>query len=121
MPPRNWKFRVDDILKAIEAVEDYTDDLDASTFEARRIVIDAVLRNLTVIGEAAAGIPDEIKARAPEVPWQDVIGMRNIVVHEYFGVSLPIVWHTAKAELPKLRESLLALLAKMPSEASDFQ
>ncbi len=119
MPPRSWRFRIRDILNAIAAVERYTGDLDESTFEVERMVVDAVLRNLTVIGEAAVNIPDQIRQVAPGVPWPEVIGMRNIVVHEYFGVSLPIVWHTIRVELPQLRESLLELVARIPDETDD--
>ena len=119
MPPRSWRFRVDDILKAIDAVEVYTEGLDGDGFEAERMVVDAVLRNLSVIGEAAVNIPEEIRQLAPGVPWPDVIGMRNIVVHEYFGVSLPVVWHTIRVELPQLRESLLDLIARGPAETND--
>ena len=117
MPRRLWRFRVQDILDAIDAIETYTAELDEESFEDERVVVDAVLRNLTVIGEAAANLPDGITCLAPHVPWQSVIGMRNIIVHEYFGVSLPMVWQTVTSDLPALREQLESLLLSGPEDS----
>jgi len=70
---------------------------------------DAVVRNLEIIGEAAKNIPESIKEKFPVVPWQSVIDMRNKLIHEYFGVSFPIVWETVKSDLPLLKEKLKEL------------
>ncbi len=117
MPRRHWRFRVQDMLGAIAAAETYCEGPDAGSFRESGVIVDAVLRNLTVIGEAAAGLPPEICALAPGIPWGDLRGMRNVLVHEYFGVSLEIVWQTVQDDLPQLREQLADLLASLPEEA----
>ncbi|MDF1536878.1 MAG: DUF86 domain-containing protein, partial [bacterium] len=72
--------------------------------------IDAVIRNLTVVGEAAGHIPEEIIERYPDVPWAEMRGIRNIVVHEYFGVSIPIIWKTVQEDIPSLTPLLQEIL-----------
>jgi uncharacterized protein with HEPN domain len=74
------------------------------------MVVDAVLRNFSIIGEAARFIPDAVKTDNPQVPWEQITGMRNIIIHEYFGVSLEILWHSIQNELPDLEEQLKMIL-----------
>lgn len=102
MPPRDWRLRINDILEAIAKVERYTAGMTFQAFCADERTVDAVVRNLTVIGEAARHLPPEIEARHPELPWARLRGVRNVVVHEYFGVDLNILWETAKRNLPPL-------------------
>jgi uncharacterized protein with HEPN domain len=116
MPPRSWVFRIRDIIDAIDRVADYSEGIDEKTFIENSMIVDAVLRNFIVIGEAIRHVPAEIRDRHEEIPWLDVQDMRNIVVHEYFGVSLPIVWHTAIHDLPTLRDQLQPLLAESDSD-----
>ena len=108
MPPRDWRLRVEDILDAADRIEAYIAGLDFGQFQADRKTVDAVIRNLEVIGEAAGHL-----SRAQEVPcdipWTDVSGMRNILIHEYFGVDLGIVWQTITVDLPLLRATLSPL------------
>ena len=99
MPPRVWVFRVKDILEAIRRIEDYTEGMTFETFRDDAKTQDAVLRNIAVIGEAARHIPEELVKRNPTIPWPD---MRDIVIHEYFGVSLKIVWETIQNDIPPL-------------------
>jgi uncharacterized protein with HEPN domain len=96
VPPRDWKFRIRDILKAIVAIEDYTREMTYEGFVDDRKTVDAVIFNLTIIGEAANHLPDEIISNYPEIPWRDMRDMRNFVIHEYFGISDRIVWNTIK-------------------------
>ena len=79
-------------------------------FKADDRTIDAVLRNLEVIGEAAGHIPPEVIDRSREIPWDKMRALRNIVAHEYFGVKLPIVWETIERRLPLLKADLKRLL-----------
>jgi uncharacterized protein with HEPN domain len=111
MPPRGWRLRVEDILEAINKTQRYVSDLSFDEFCADDKVIDAVVRNLEVIGEAARHIPPEIESRYTDVPWGEMRGMRNILVHEYFGINLSILWHTVKENLPPVIEDLEKLLA----------
>ena len=88
---REWRVRVQDILDSIAAIQTYTVGMDYSAFAQDRKTIDAVLRNITVIGEAASQVPDSLQTASPDVPWRDMRDMRNVVVHEYFGINRQIL------------------------------
>jgi len=103
---RDWLFRITDILDAITAVEKYVKGMTYEDFIADRKTVDAVVRNLIIIGEAAAHVPEEICQLRREIPWTDMRAMRNFVVHEYFGVSDKILWDTAQADLSPLFPAL---------------
>ena len=103
MPPeRGWKLRISDILDAIAAIQEYTAGMDLNRFTEDRKTVDAVVRNFTIIGEAVIRIPEQVISENPESPWRDMSDMRNIVVHEYFGVSNKILWETIQSDLPPL-------------------
>ncbi len=102
MPHRDWLFRISDILGAISAIEAYVKGMSYEDFIADRKTVDAVIRNMIIIGEAASHVPEDIFANYPEVPWNDMRAMRNFVVHEYFGVSDKILWDTVQVDLPPL-------------------
>jgi uncharacterized protein with HEPN domain len=110
VPHRDWQIGVRDILEAAQKILYHTETLDFETFVMDEWMVDAVLRNFTVIGEAANHLPAEVKEAHPEVPWTDMSDLRNIVVHEYFGVDLNIIWHTIREELPGLIPLLEAML-----------
>jgi len=110
VPRRDWTFRVQDILDAIAAIRDYTESMEFPDFIADRRTVDAVIRNLIIVGEAATHIPEEVCARHPVIPWAEMCAMRNLVVHEYFGVSDTILWDTVRRDLPALDEPLRRLL-----------
>lgn len=110
MPPRAWKLRIRDILGAISAVQGYTAEMEYEAFVTDRKTVDAVIRNLIVIGEAASHVPDEVVSTHTDIPWRDMRDMRNFVVHEYFGVSDRILWDTVQSNLPPLIPLLKQLL-----------
>ncbi len=112
MPPREWRLRVEDILEAITRIETYTRDMTEDAFVNDSKTIDAVVRNLEIIGEASCHIEDPILQAAPEVPWDKMRGLRNVVAHEYFGVDVGIIWQTVKNDLPPLEAPLRRLLEK---------
>jgi uncharacterized protein with HEPN domain len=116
MPPRDWKFRLHDIIDAIKSARSYVADTDYDTFASDEMMIDAVLRKLTVIGEAAASIPPDVRREVPHVPWAEIVAMRNIVVHHSFGVSLPIIWQTLIEDLDPLTAALEAYLQSVDTE-----
>jgi uncharacterized protein with HEPN domain len=84
---------------------------DLAAFESDDLTLDAVSRCFGIIGEAAAHVPNEVVAAHPEIPWAEMRGMRNIVVHEYFGVTNETLWKTAREDLPAIVEPLRRLLA----------
>jgi len=111
MPPRSWRVRIEDILDAIDNIEHYVAGLDFDAFEADRKTVDAVERNLEIIGEATANLPDEVLAGWPEVPWRYMKGVRNLLAHEYFGVDVGILWQTIQEDLPAITPLLHKVLA----------
>jgi len=110
MPSRDWTLRIADILDAIAAIRGFTDGMGYAAFIRDRKTVDAVLRNFTIIGEAARHVPDEVTAAHPEIPWQDMRDMRNVIMHAYFGVNLLIIWDTIQGNLPPLIKPLEELL-----------
>jgi uncharacterized protein with HEPN domain len=110
VPPRNWEVRVHDILDAIEKIGKYTSGMTIDQFTVDDKTMDAVLMNFSIIGEAANAIPDDIQVANPVIPWSEIIGMRNIVIHGYFRVSVSVVWTSLKEDLPNLVPLLKALL-----------
>ncbi len=111
MPPRDWRFRVQDILDAIERVQRHVSGADLASFLGNEVVVDAVSYCLGVIGEAARHVPEDVTSTHPELPWAEMRAMRNVVVHEYFGVTLETLWKTASEDLPGLVIPLRKLLA----------
>ena len=115
MPHRDWKFRIKDILEAIHTIQKYTQHMELKNFVEDRRTVDAVVRNLIIIGEAAVHIPDDICLNHPEVPWYEMRGMRNFVVHEYYQANDAIIWDTVQVDLPLLP----TLLNKVFEDPSD--
>jgi len=114
VPPRHWRLRVTDILECVASSEEYARGLEFEAFSQDSRTVKAVIRDLTVIGDAAAAIPEGLIDRHPEVPWADMRDMRNVVVHEYFGVDLRIVWDTLRNNLPSLVAPLTRVLQDEP-------
>lgn len=106
---RDWSFRIKDILQAIERIEEYTKGMTASEFKKKQIVIDAVIRNFEVIGEASNSVPRIVQHAHPQIPWKQMIALRNFLIHEYSGVDVNTVWQTAHLHLPILKKQLLAM------------
>lgn len=103
-------MRLEDILEAVLRIRDYTRGTTFEEFCGDKRTVDAVVRNLEVIGEAARNIDLDIRARHPEIPWKRMLAMRNILAHEYFAVDLGILWQTANANLPPLVPALRGIL-----------
>ncbi len=112
MSERDWKILCEDILESISKCQTYTANLSFEDFSIQSIVIDAVTRNLEIIGEAANQVPKEIQDKFPEIPWRKIIGLRNRVIHEYFGVDISIIWFIVKNELPTLKKNIEFILSK---------
>lgn len=102
---RDDRQRILDILEAIEKIEKHTSGGKAA-FEEDELIQTWVVYHLLIIGEAASKISDAIKEKYSAVPWRKIIGMRNTLVHGYFGVDADVVWAVVKNDLPTLKESL---------------
>lgn len=106
MSKRNWKILFEDIIESINKIEEYTRELTFEDFSQSSIVIDAVVRNIEIIGEASKNIPEEIQNKFLDIPWQKIKGIRNRIVHEYFSVDITIIWFIVQNELSSLKSAL---------------
>ena len=100
---------INDILYCIDHVTSYTANLSFEDFTSNFMVIEACLYNIQIIGEAVAQLPDDIKNDSPHIPWALIKGMRNRLIHEYFGTDLPVVWNVIKNDLPTFKFALQAI------------
>jgi uncharacterized protein with HEPN domain len=107
-------------LAAIDRIRRYVQD-DRTRFDTGELLQSAVLHWIEIIGEAARGVSDKVRAAHPEVPWRVITDMRNRVSHGYFDIDIDIdvVWNTVTRDLPKLQESVTRILAELDSEAED--
>lgn len=99
-----------DILERCERIERHVGGLDEADWPKDERTQDAVLRNLEVIGEAVKRLPPDLRQRTPEVPWQDIAGLRDVLIHEYEGVDFAIVWDIPVNEVPALHGAVSELL-----------
>jgi len=95
-----------DILESIQQIEEYLDGVNESEFYQNSEKQDAVLRRLEIIGEAVKHISDEIRNEHDKVPWRKIAGMRDIIIHEYFGVTLSMIWVVTQRDLPDLKSKI---------------
>ena len=109
MSKRDPGVLLEDILLAIQKISRYTSQMDHDAFLADDLVIDAVARNLEIIGEATRQLPEDFRRNHAEVAWTQIAGLRNRIVHDYFGLDLEIIWEIIQHNLPELEKQVRAL------------
>ena len=107
------KVYLEDILESIEKIETYTRNVTFENFDSNTELQDAVVRRLEIIGEAVKNLPAETKSKHPEIPWKQISGMRDVLIHEYAGVSLKRVWKVITDDLSPLKETALKILKNL--------
>jgi len=113
---RRVPLRLHDILEALDWIARAIAGRSEAEFVADETLCYAVAQKLTILGEAVARLSPELRARHSSVPWPDIVGLRNILVHEYFGISSPLVWQTAVDHAPVLRRQIADILRAEPPE-----
>ena len=100
---RSYEVSIDDICECLKKIQIYTMDIAENEFEINEEKQDAVIRRLEIIGEAVKNVPDSVREKYPEIPWRNLAGLRDVVIHQYFGVSIGMIWKVAKVDVPKLK------------------
>jgi uncharacterized protein with HEPN domain len=110
---REDAIRLADILAAMERIDRYRAGLDDSDEGESELVRDAILYNLVVIGEAVNALSEDVTAKAPQIPWRDVVGLRNFLAHEYFDIDPELIAQVINVQLHELRDVVIALLGEL--------
>ena len=101
------------ILESIQLIEEYSQKLSETKFHKDRLLQDAVIRRLEIIGEAVKNLPVSFKTKHLDIPWKQMAGMRDVLIHEYFDVDLFLTWQVVKQELPLVKKKLLGILGEV--------
>jgi len=110
---RDYKIYLEDILESISKIEKYVKKIDSyENFSKQGIIIDAVVRNLQIIGEAVKNLPVDLRKRYSNVEWKKIAGFKDVVTHAYFGVDNRIIWDIVKKKLPGLKKDIKDILDK---------
>lgn len=104
------------VLDAINTIQEYLQGVNEEKFKATRLLQDGAIRQIEIIGEAVRHISKDIRKAYPEIPWQDIAGMRDKLIHDYFGVDIEKVWDTAQQDLPVLKEQVVGILKEYGRE-----
>ncbi len=110
---KNSKVYLIDILRAATDIQTFTISAEKEDFFSDRMLQDAVIREISIIGEAAKRLPVSVREREKHIPWKKIIGMRNIVVHDYSDIDLSVVWDVVKKELPGLIQALQKIIQRL--------
>jgi uncharacterized protein with HEPN domain len=110
---RDYRLYLKDILAALESVETFVERMGFEEFRADDKTASAVVRKFEIIGEATKNIPEDIRRRYPKIPWKEMAGMRDRLIHFYFGVDYQLVWNTIKERLPRVKQQIQKILKEV--------
>lgn len=110
---KEYRDYIEDILNSILKIEQFIDELTFEDFKSDDKTVFAVIRALEIIGEAAKKIPQPLKDKYPQIPWREISGMRDKLIHGYFGVDLKVVWDTIKIDIPDLKPLINKMLSEL--------
>ena len=110
---RDVRTYLDDIIESINLLVLYTKNKTQHDYENDDLLHDAMLRRLEIIGEAVRHIPNEFRTKYPDINWKEIAGMRDVLIHEYFGVNAERVWKTIQEDIPKLESQMKQVLASL--------
>ncbi len=113
MKNKNPLFFLHDIKESLEKIFEYTNKLGFEEFLSSNITKDAVERNFEIIGEAVKNLPDELKSKYSHIPFRQIAGMRDKLIHDYFGVDYEIIWKTIKEKLPEFRDEIIKIIKEL--------
>jgi len=113
MRKRDYRDYIQDILDSVNDIENFIEGMSFEEFMRDKKTINAVVRSVEVIGEAAKKIPKTLRDKYPDIPWKKMAGMRDKLVHEYFGIDIEIMWKVAKDEIPSLKPSIQNILKSL--------
>jgi len=111
MSKREWRLYVEDVQESLGRIQEYVEGMTFEQFRGDNKTVDAVTRNFEIIGEASKFIPETVKEANPDVDWQGLVGLRNRIAHEYFVISVSVIWHIIEKELPAFEEQMKKILA----------
>jgi len=117
MKDRTSKIYFEDIITFIKRIESYIQDLNFENFRENQLVIDGVIRNLVLIGEASKNLSSEIRKKFSNIPWSEMIGLRNLATHGYFKIDLTIIWDIITKDIPENKQSIQNIFSELFKES----
>lgn len=116
MKKRDYRMFLEDILDSMNQIESYTLGMTYQDFSIDRKTIDSVIRNIEIIGEASKNIPKTFREKYPDIPWNRMVGLRNVAIHAYFGIDLDNIWKTITSNIPPVKAEIKRILQSSRNE-----
>jgi uncharacterized protein with HEPN domain len=116
MSERNLILFLNDILKCIQKIQKYTKGKKYNDFIQNELLVDGIVRNLEVIGEAVKNIPEDFRKKYPTVEWKKIAGLRDILIHEYFGIDYELLWDIVKSKIPELKVQITKIVDELKNK-----